>query len=242
MFWKRRSSASRPSEPAEPSDEADPFEAARQWMVRTQLESRGIADPEILQAFRRVPRHAFVGDSGLIDEAYADRALPAGEGQTMSQPYVVALMTVAGRPPGDSGYRGARVLEIGTGSGYAAAILAELGADVTSIERHAALSESAGARLRAAGYADVELVVGDGTQGWPGRAPYASILVTAGGPQVPRPLVDQLDREGGRLVVPIGSRDHQVLTLVERHGDELTRRELEGVVFVPLIGTFGVRG
>lgn len=238
MFWWRRRS---PPPSADEPEASDAYRSAREWMVRTQIEARGIHEPDILAAFAAVPRHAFVADANLSEEAYADRALPAGEGQTMSQPYVVAMMTVAARPPGEAGYQGSRVLEVGTGSGYGAAILAELGATVTSIERHPALSESAGERLRAAGYGDVELVVGDGTQGWQPNAPYRSILVTAGGPQVPRPLVDQLDPDGGRLVVPIGGRDHQVLTLVERRGNEMTRRELEGVVFVPLIGTFGIR-
>lgn len=238
MFWRRRRS---PPPSADEPEAADAYRNAREWMVRTQLEARGIHDAEVLAAFATVPRHAFVAGARLADEAYADRALPAGEGQTMSQPYVVAMMTVAARPRLEAGYRGARVLEVGTGSGYGAAILAELGAQVTSIERHAALSESAGKRLGAAGYGDVELVLGDGTQGWAPNAPYRSILVTAGGPRVPRPLVDQLDPDGGRLVVPIGSRDHQILTLIERHGHETTRKELEGVVFVPLIGTFGVR-
>jgi protein-L-isoaspartate(D-aspartate) O-methyltransferase len=232
MFWKRHQRS-----PPEP----DRYAAARERMVATQLEARGIHDPELLRAFRAVPRHAFVEDEGLVDEAYADRALPAAEGQTMSQPYVVATMTVAARPPNDAGYRGARVLEIGTGSGYAAAILAELGAEVTSIERHAALSRSARERLATTGYGDaVQLEIGDGTQGWAPNAPYRSILVTAGGPRIPQPLIDQLDPHSGRLVLPVGGREHQVLTLVERRGDDLTRRELEGVVFVPLIGTFGV--
>ncbi|MEO8511634.1 MAG: protein-L-isoaspartate(D-aspartate) O-methyltransferase [Chloroflexota bacterium] len=232
MFWRRHQSS-----PPEP----DRYLAARERMVATQLEARSINDPELLRAFRSVPRHAFVEDEALADEAYADRALPAAEGQTMSQPYVVATMTIAARPSTDAGYRGAQVLEVGTGSGYAAAILAELGANVTSIERHAALSHSAGERLAAAGYGEaVQLTIGDGTQGWPPNAPYRSILVTAGGPQVPQPLLDQLDRDGGRLVLPVGGREHQVLTLIERHGDDLERRELEGVVFVPLIGSFGV--
>lgn len=226
MFWKR----------AKP----DRYASARDQMVRAQLEARGIGDPEILRAFRAVPRHAFVEEEALADEAYADRALPAAAGQTMSQPYVVAVMTDAARPRTAGGYREANVLEIGTGTGYAAAILAELGARVTSVERHASLSRSAGERLDAAGYTDIELVVGDGTQGWAPNAPYQSILVTAGGPQVPQPLLDQLDRDGGRLVLPVGGREHQVLTLVERQGDEIDHHELEGVVFVPLIGTFGV--
>jgi len=132
------------------------------------------------------------------------------------------------------------VLEVGTGSGYQAALLAELGAEVTTIERHESLAIGARQRLTDAGYADrVEVIVGDGTQGWSARAPYRSILVTAGGPSVPGPLVEQLDRSGGRLVMPVGDRERQFLTLMVREGDALTTKELEPVVFVPLIGEHG---
>src|SRR5919108_5386124 len=134
---------------------------------------------------------------------------------------------------GDDGWTGAAVLEVGTGSGYQAAILAELGSTVISIERHAELAEGARERLRKAGYADrVEVVVGDGTRGWEAGAPYRSILVTAAGPTVPRPLLEQLDRSGGRLVMPVGDRLHQNLTLVVRQGDDWDGRTLEPVVFV----------
>ena len=206
----------------------------RARMVAEQLEARGIRDPDLLMAFATVERHRFVDG----DEPYGDHALPVGSGQTISQPYVVAMMTAAARPP--EGWRGADVLEVGTGSGYQAAILAELGANVTTIERHEPLATTARQGLEEAGYGDrVEVVVGDGTQGWPGGAPYRSILVTAGGPSVPGPLLDQLDRSAGRLVMPVGSREHQFLTLVIRQGDTLTMRELEPVVFVPLIGKHG---
>ena len=205
-------------------------------MVAEQLEARGINDPDILEAFRIVPRHAFVEG----DEPNGDHAMPVGSGQTISQPYIVARMTQLGRPRG--GWRGAPTLEIGTGSGYQAAILAELGAKVTSIERHESLARDARQRLAAAGYDGVEVVVGDGTEGWPAAAPHRSILVTAGGPSIPQPLLDQLDPEGGRLVMPVGGREHQLLTLVERNGDELRSRQLEPVVFVPLIGRYGLRG
>ncbi len=206
-------------------------------MVADQIAARGIDDPDLLRAMRTVERHAFVEGPN----PYGDHALPVGAGQTISQPYVVAVMTDLARPRG--GWAGASVLEVGTGSGYQAAILAELGARVTSIERHAELAEGARARLRAAGYADrVEVVVGDGTLGLPTRAPYDSILVTAGGPSVPAPLTRQLSPDGGRLVVPVGTRGHQALTLIERTGDEFTTRELEGVVFVPLIGEHGFAG
>jgi protein-L-isoaspartate(D-aspartate) O-methyltransferase len=203
-------------------------------MVAEQLQGRGIDDPQLLSAFARVERHAFVEG----DDPYGDHALPVGSGQTISQPYIVARMTMTARPT--EGWDGANVLEVGTGSGYQAAILAEMGANVTSIERHESLAEGARQRLRDAGYPQVDVVVGDGTEGWAERAPYRSILVTAGGPSVPQPLLEQLDRSGGRLVMPVGSRTHQFLTLVERDGNDVTSTELEPVVFVPLIGRYGL--
>jgi protein-L-isoaspartate(D-aspartate) O-methyltransferase len=206
----------------------------RARMVAEQLEARGIGDTELLRAFGTVERHAFV----INDDPYGDHALPVGAGQTISQPYIVARMTLVARPP--EGWTDANVLEIGTGSGYQSAILSELGAKVTSIERHEELAEGARRRLRNAGYDNVTVVVGDGTQGWPAAGPYRSILVTAGGPSVPQPLLEQLDRSSGRLVMPVGTREHQLLTLVERHDGELTSTELEPVVFVPLIGRFGL--
>ena len=205
-------------------------------MVREQIEQRGIRDPEILRAFRTVPRHEFVDSRG----AYEDRALALSEGQTISQPYIVAAMTDAARPPG--GWRGARVLEIGTGSGYQAAILAELGAEVTTIERHASLADAARARLGALGYDGVRVITGDGSGGHPAGAPYHAVLVTAAGPSVPEPLIDQLTPDGGRLVMPVGDRGHQVMTLVVREGESVKTRELHACVFVPLLGTFGFRG
>jgi protein-L-isoaspartate(D-aspartate) O-methyltransferase len=219
-------------------DPIDELTRARRRMVAEQLEARGIGDPELLEAFRTVPRHVFVEG----DDPYGDHALPVGAGQTISQPYVVARMTEAARPAGPAGWQGANVLEIGTGSGYQAALLAELGATVTTIERHADLAAGARARLDSAGYGEdrVRIRVGDGTEGWPAGGPYRSILVTAGGPSVPQPLLEQLDPEGGRLIMPVGDRYHQYLTLVERHGSELRSTELEPVVFVPLIGRFGV--
>ena len=207
-------------------------------MVAEQLEARGIRDPELLTAFRTVPRHAFVEG----DEPYGDHAMPVGSGQTISQPYVVARMTQAARPDGPAGWRDAPVLEIGTGSGYQAAIIAELGARVTTIERHSELAAGARQRLADAGYGEdrVQVVVGDGTEGWPEGSPYRSILVTAGGPSVPKPLLEQLDADGGRLVMPVGGREHQYLTLVVRGGDDLRSTQLEPVVFVPLIGRYGL--
>jgi protein-L-isoaspartate(D-aspartate) O-methyltransferase len=202
-------------------------------MVAEQIEARGLTDPELLRAFRSVPRHRFVDSAA----PYADEALPLPAGQTISQPYVVALMTDAARPPG--GWRGAKVLEIGTGSGYQAAILAELGAEVVSVERHTELSEEAGRRLADAGYESVLLVVGDGTKGWPAGAPYDAVIVTAAGPSVPQPLLKQLSEDGGKLAMPVGERRHQQLTVVERRGSELISSRRDPVVFVPLIGEYG---
>ena len=202
-------------------------------MVREQIASRGLTDPELLRAFSIVPRHLFV-DS---DRPYADEALPLPAGQTISQPYIVALMTDAAVPAG--GWRGARVLEIGTGSGYQAAILAELGAQVVSVERHAELSSRAAQRLADAGYEDVRLVVGDGTRGWLAGAPYDAVIVTAAGPSVPPLVVEQLSPDGGKLVMPVGTRVHQELTVVQRRGSELTSSRRDPVVFVPLIGEYG---
>jgi protein-L-isoaspartate(D-aspartate) O-methyltransferase len=213
---------------------ADGSERDRARMVAEQLEARGITDPELLRAFATVPRHLFVEG----EQPYGDHALPVGSGQTISQPYIVARMTQLARPP--EGWGGAATLEVGTGSGYQAAVLAELGARVTSIERHEELASDAVRRLVAAGYDGVRVVVGDGTNGWPPDAPYRSILVTAGGPSVPQPLLQQLDPASGRLVMPVGSREHQWLTLMERDGNDVTSTELEPVVFVPLIGRYGV--
>jgi protein-L-isoaspartate(D-aspartate) O-methyltransferase len=231
MSWLRlRSRIARPTA-AERS--AESHDAARSRMVQQQIASRGLRDPELLRAFATVARHDFVE----LGSPYADEALPLPAGQTISQPFMVALMTDTARPA--RGWKGVRVLEIGTGSGYQAAILAELGAKVVSVERHAELSQSAGRHLADAGYDDVQLVVGDGTRGWPAGAPYDAVIVTAAGPSVPKPLLDQLSPEGGKLVMPVGSRVHQELTLVERRGDEFIRSGRDPVVFVPLIGEHG---
>jgi protein-L-isoaspartate(D-aspartate) O-methyltransferase len=226
------------AESADAAAAAGNLDRERANMVANQIEARGLTDPELVRAFRTVPRELFVESFS----PYGDQALPIEEGQTISQPFVVAFMTDAARPPRPDGWRRARVLEIGTGSGYQAAILSELGADVTTVERHAELSRRAGEALQRAGYRDVHLVVGDGTRGVPENAPYDSVIVTAAGPSVPTPLLEQLDPEGGRLVMPVGAREHQWLTLVERRGDEFTSKALEPVVFVPLLGEHGFGG
>lgn len=213
---------------------SDGFATEREEMVTRQLAHRGIADAQVLAAFRRVPREAFV-DRHLAAHAYEDNPLPIGEGQTISQPYVVALMTEAARVR-----PGARVLDVGTGSGYAAAILAELAQEVVTIERHATLAERARERLKALGYANIEVLHGDGTRGVPARAPYDAILVAAGAPVVPASLKAQL-AEGGRLVIPVSVNDHQDLIVVTRRGDAYEEENLGGVRFVPLVGEEGWR-
>jgi protein-L-isoaspartate(D-aspartate) O-methyltransferase len=233
-WWRSSRDREADDEGRDPGD----LVAARERMVRDQIERRGLTDPELLRAFRTVARDRFV-ESPF---PYGDLALPIDEGQTISQPFIVAYMTDAARPSRPDGWRGARALDVGTGSGYQAAILAELGAEVTSIERFPDLSARAGEALRAAGYADVRLVVGDGTRGVPEHAPYDAIIVGAAGPSVPEPLVEQLSPDGGKLVIPIGSLSHQQLTVVQRRGEETVTKLREAVVFVPLIGDHGFRG
>jgi protein-L-isoaspartate(D-aspartate) O-methyltransferase len=210
------------------------LEEARQQMVRTQVAARGIRDPAVLAAMSTVPREAFLPPE-LSEFAYEDHPLPIDEGQTISQPYIVALMTAAlGLRSGD------RVLEIGTGSGYAAAVLGSIAREVYSIERHAALADLAAARLRSLGFERVHVLHGDGTLGWAEHAPYDAIVVTAGGPDVPEALVAQL-ATGGRLVIPIGEdKTLQTLVRITRAADgTLHREELGDVRFVPLIGAHG---
>lgn len=203
----------------------------RDRMVRQQLEARGIRDPGVLEAMRKIPRHLFVPDH-LVERAYDDCPLPIGEGQTISQPYMVAWMTEILRPE-----PGQKVLEIGTGSGYQAAVLCELGADVYTIEKNPLLAREAERRLAQLGYYP-HIRIGDGTLGWPEEAPFQRIIVTAGAPSIPQPLLDQLD-EGGRLVIPVGPSGMQMLTLVEKRGGRLTTTEEGTCVFVPLVGRYG---
>jgi protein-L-isoaspartate(D-aspartate) O-methyltransferase len=207
---------------------------AREQMVEWQLAGRRIADPRVLEAFRRVPREAFVPPE-LAELAYRDEPLPIGEDQTISQPYVVALMAEALRLQGHE-----RVLEIGTGSGYAAAVLSLIAREVFTVERLATLARQARARLEGLGYHNVQVLHGDGTLGWPEHAPYDAIAVAAGAPRVPAALLQQL-ASGGRLVLPVGpDQASQVLTRVTRVGaNEFRVQPLIDVRFVRLIGAQG---
>lgn len=207
-------------------------------MVESQLAARGITDPRVLAAMGAVPRERFLSPI-LAPRAYDDGPLPIGEEQTISQPYIVALMAQALGLAG-----GERVLEIGAGSGYAAAILGEIAGEVVTVERHPTLARKASRRLTDLGYANVEVVVGDGSRGWPARAPYDAIVVAAGAPAVPASLAEQL-AEGGRLVIPVGrDRSLQELLRVTRlpaaeGGGGLREERLGGVRFVPLVGDEG---
>jgi protein-L-isoaspartate(D-aspartate) O-methyltransferase len=204
----------------------------RHAMVETQVAARGVRDARVLEAMREVPRHSFVPE-WLRHEAYDDRPLAIGEGQTISQPYMVAVMTEAlGAQETD------RVLEIGTGSGYQTAILSRLAARVVSIERHAVLADRAKAVLDSLGITNVEIHVGDGTEGRPEEAPFDRILVTAGAPNVPESLRRQL-ADGGRLVIPVGDSGFQHVTIIDRKGGDYAERKGDACVFVPLIGRLG---
>ena len=207
-------------------------QAARRAMIETQLRRRGIHEAAVLAALGAVPRHEFIpGD--FRNRAYEDAPLPIGEGQTISQPYMVAAMTVALHLRG-----GERVLEIGTGCGYQAAVLASLAKEVFTIEYRSELATSAADRLARLGYANVHVHCGDGTLGLPEFAPFDAILVAAAAPAAPAPLVAQL-AEGGRMVVPVGSIENQELQLVERVNNKFRTTILEGCRFVPLVGAHG---
>jgi len=221
-----------PETPVTFASQADAFLEPRQRMVDSQLRSRGIRDDRILRAMSRVPRHEFV-EERHHSQAYEDHPLPIGFGQTISQPYIVALMLEAlAIKPADI------VLEIGTGSGYLTAILAELAARVYSIERHSALAHLAERTLARLGYTNVIVTVGDGSHGMPNAAPFDDIIVSAAAPQIPSSLVQQL-REGGRMIVPIGPSHAQVLQLVHKQAGKVQTISLEGCRFVPLIGEEG---
>lgn len=205
--------------------------ALRKRMVEEQLISRGIKDQRVLAAFSKVERHKFM-PAELMSSAYADFPVPIGEGQTISQPYIVALMTECLGLTGKE-----KVLEIGTGSGYQTAILAELAGEVYSIERFAALAENAGKALRELGYLNVRIKVGDGTLGWKEEAPFERIIITAASPRIPLPIEEQL-KESGKLILPLGESLVQTLTLVEKKEGGLASTNICGCVFVPLVGKY----
>ena len=210
------------------------FAELRERMVKRQIAARGIHDTRLLDAFRQVAREEFVS-ADYRAEAYGDHPLPIAAGQTISQPYIVALMIeAAGISPGE------RVLEVGAGSGYAAAVISRIATEVVAIERMPELVELARERIERLGYGNVRIVEGDGTRGWPDGAPYDSILVAASGTHVPQPLIDQLGI-GGRLVMPVGGRAwvQQLVKLTKRSDRQTERENLTQVRFVPLIGAQG---
>lgn len=218
--------------PLTPTTERDlNFDLQRHLMVEEQLVSRGIRDRRVLAAMQKVARHLFVPPE-LQKRAYRDSALPIANGQTISQPYMVALMSEALGLQGQEA-----VLEIGTGSGYQSAVLGELAQQVYSIERHETLAKEALQILRSIGYNNIEVIVANGVRGWDEAAPYEAILVTAGSPNLPTALLEQL-ADSGRLVIPIGSPRRQVLTKIVRHGNRFQSEDLTACVFVPLVDDY----
>jgi protein-L-isoaspartate(D-aspartate) O-methyltransferase len=208
------------------------YEAECRRMVDEQIVGRGVRDERVLAAMRKVPRHEFLPEA-IRGVAYADNALPIGEGQTMSQPYMVALMTeLLGLTGGE------RVLEIGTGSGYQAAVLAELCSKVYTVERIKTIAEKARSTLDRLGYRNVAIKVYDGTYGWKEMAPFDAVMVTAGAPEIPAPLVEQL-KDGGRMVIPVGERYGQSLQKVIKTAEGTVIQRSIPCVFVPLIGNHG---
>jgi protein-L-isoaspartate(D-aspartate) O-methyltransferase len=214
-----------------PAAEAE-YAGQRQAMVEKQLRRRGIRDERVLRAMARVPRHEFVPPQ-LRDLAYSDEPLGIGAGQTISQPYIVASMTAALRLSGSE-----KVLEVGTGSGYQAAVLSLVAKEVYSVESLEELAKSAAERLERLGLHNVHVHFGDGTLGLKEMAPFDAILVAAAAPAVPRPLLEQL-ADGGRMIVPVGSEEQQYLVLVTRRGTEFLQERREGCRFVPLVGAYG---
>jgi len=215
-----------------PEVQADRLATERQLMVNAQLRARGISDERVLEAMARVPRHEFIAEE-YREQAYEDHPVPIGEGQTLSQPYIVAIMLEALVLRGSE-----KVLEVGTGSGYQTALLAELSREVYSIERHPALAHSAETVLRRLGYSHVRVIVGDGSQGLPEKAPFDAIIVSAAAPRIPPALFEQL-QEGGRMIVPVGPAHAQELQFVRKQDGRAAVINLEGCRFVPLIGGQG---
>jgi len=215
-------------------EKVDLYRLARERMVETQIKARGLKDERVIKAMLKVPRHLFV-DEALRDQAYGDFPLPIGEGQTISQPYIVALMTEALELKGNE-----RVLEIGTGSGYQTAILAELALWVYTIERFPMLLERAKKVLNELGYKNISFKLDDGTLGWKEASPFDAIIVTAASPDIPPPLVEQL-AEGGRIVIPVGDEFSQTLINGVKKGGKLHTKALEPVRFVKLVGAYGFK-
>ena len=210
----------------------DDFTSRRLEMVERQIKARGITDAKLLEVLRQVPRHQFV-QSADARCAYMDRPLPIGAGQTISQPYIVALMTQELELDGSE-----KVLEVGTGSGYQAAVLSKLVAEVHTVERKPGLAKRAKSILESLGFTNVFVHIGDGTLGWPEAEPFDRIITTAAAPKVPQPLLDQL-RTGGKLIIPVGNRWRQILELWKREENEFLKKEILPVVFVPLVGKEG---
>ena len=230
--WAKRSSSPTPlPQPSSTTATTDPYQPLREHMVTFDIEDRGVVDPAVRQAMRTVPRHEFVLPE-YLEQAYADHPLPIGYGQTISQPYIVAAMTELLRLKADD-----KVLEVGLGSGYQAAVLAELTDQVYSVEIVEELFKRGTETLQRLGYTRVQTHHADGYYGWEEHAPYDAIIVTCAPDHIPQPLINQL-KDGGRLVIPVGPPgSFQTLWLVEKQGDKTTSRSIMGVVFVPLTGT-----
>jgi protein-L-isoaspartate(D-aspartate) O-methyltransferase len=210
----------------------DKYRKLREWMVETQIIERGIKDKRVIEAMRKVPRHLFVPED-IMENAYDDRALPIGYGQTISQPYIVALMTELLELKGDE-----KVLEIGTGSGYQAAVLAELTKEVHTIERIQILAEEAKKKFEKLGYKNIKIYIKDGTEGIHEEAPFDRIIITAATPKLPEPLVQQL-KEEGLIVAPVGEKYSQYMLKAKKKYGKLETRYFIPVAFVPLIGKYG---
>ena len=218
-----------------PSNGSDPYRRQREEMVASQIEARGVTNPLVLEAMRKTPRHAFV-TKDMLDMAHADRPLPIGHDQTISQPYIVAFMTQALRLGG----AGEKVLEVGTGLGYQAAVLSHIAEKVFTIERLPELAERARQTLQSLGYGNIEVSCGDGTAGWPEEAPFDGIMATASGPEVPEPWKEQL-KVGGRIVMPVGAYrfGQHIVRMTKGTGNRFQEEKLLDVAFVPLVGKFG---